>query len=98
METFYRPSLEAIVEAIQKQRQTATGPISVRVYTSYTHVAQLTIAQTIFLVGGFAASPWLYNNLQQVVKPLGLTVCRPDTHTYVYYSSVMLNVPFTLPI
>ncbi|OJT02592.1 Heat shock 70 kDa protein 12B [Trametes pubescens] len=64
MEAFYGPSLEAIVEAVQKQRHTATRPIS-----------------TVFLVGGFAASPWLYSNLRQVVSPLGLTVCRPDTHT-----------------
>ncbi|EIW54761.1 uncharacterized protein TRAVEDRAFT_50899 [Trametes versicolor FP-101664 SS1] len=64
METFYKPSLDAIVEGVRKQRQTAERPIS-----------------TIFLVGGFAASPWLYKNLQQAVGPLGLTVCRPDTHT-----------------
>ncbi|KAL1941016.1 hypothetical protein VTO73DRAFT_7652 [Trametes versicolor] len=64
MEALYKPSLDAVVEAIQKQRQTATCPIS-----------------TIFLVGGFAASPWLYSSLQQVVRPLGLAVCRPDTHT-----------------
>ncbi|OSC99572.1 hypothetical protein PYCCODRAFT_1394827 [Trametes coccinea BRFM310] len=36
---------------------------------------------TIFLVGGFAASPWLYNNLQRSLRSLGLTVYRPDTHT-----------------
>ncbi|KAI9060753.1 hypothetical protein FKP32DRAFT_1577403 [Trametes sanguinea] len=36
---------------------------------------------TIFLVGGFAASPWLYNNLQQELRGLGMTLYRPDTHT-----------------
>ncbi|KAI0773051.1 hypothetical protein BD413DRAFT_656213 [Trametes elegans] len=64
MESFFKPSLDSIVSAIQRQRQTASRPIS-----------------TIFLVGGFAASPWLYSNLQQVVKDVGLTLCRPDTHT-----------------
>ncbi|KAL1941029.1 hypothetical protein VTO73DRAFT_7665 [Trametes versicolor] len=64
MEEFYKPSLDAIVRAVQKQRQTASRSIS-----------------TIFLVGGFAASPWLYAKLQKAVKPLGLELCRPDTHT-----------------
>ncbi|KAI0367126.1 hypothetical protein BV20DRAFT_1055106 [Pilatotrama ljubarskyi] len=64
MEAFYKPSLDAIVDAIQKQQQAASRPIS-----------------NIFLVGGFAASPWLYANLQQNLRTLGLTLCRPDTHT-----------------
>ncbi|KAI0350808.1 hypothetical protein OH77DRAFT_1412306 [Trametes cingulata] len=64
MEAFYKPSLDAIVDAIRKQRQAAT-----------------TFAATIFLVGGFAASPWLYANLQRSVRSLGLTLSRPDTHT-----------------
>ncbi|KAI0656113.1 hypothetical protein C8Q70DRAFT_391425 [Cubamyces menziesii] len=36
---------------------------------------------TVFLVGGFAASPWLYANLQRELETLGLSLCRPDTHT-----------------
>ncbi|KAI0704722.1 hypothetical protein C8Q76DRAFT_631038 [Earliella scabrosa] len=36
---------------------------------------------TVFLVGGFAASPWLYNNLKKKLNVLGLTLCRPDSHT-----------------
>ncbi|KAH9847715.1 hypothetical protein C2E23DRAFT_484151 [Lenzites betulinus] len=64
MEAFYKPSLDAIVQAVQKQRQTASRPIS-----------------TVFLVGGFAASPWLYARLNDAIKPLGLKLCRPDSHT-----------------
>ncbi|KAI0668093.1 hypothetical protein C8Q78DRAFT_1081495 [Trametes maxima] len=64
MESFFKPSLDAIVAAVQTQRQTASRPIS-----------------TVFLVGGFAANPWLYAHLQSALDPLGLTLCRPDTHT-----------------
>ncbi|KAI0628133.1 hypothetical protein C8Q77DRAFT_1162430 [Trametes polyzona] len=64
MESFYKPSLDAIVAAVRKQRDEAVGAIS-----------------NVFLVGGFAASPWLYANLQKAVKPLGLKLYRPDTHT-----------------
>ncbi|KAI8977711.1 hypothetical protein BD414DRAFT_538976 [Trametes punicea] len=64
MESFYKPSLEAILKAIQSQRQAASRPVS-----------------TIFLVGGLAASPWLYANLQHALEPLSLSLSRPDTHT-----------------
>lgn len=33
MEEFYIPSLNAIVKAVQKQRQTASRPISVDIFT-----------------------------------------------------------------
>jgi hypothetical protein len=33
------------------------------------------------LVGGFAASPWLFNQLQARFKPLNVTVSRPDSQT-----------------
>ncbi|KAH9940114.1 uncharacterized protein BXZ73DRAFT_43285 [Epithele typhae] len=35
---------------------------------------------TAFLVGGFAASPWLYVSLKRRLEDLGLTLCRPDSH------------------
>ncbi|KAH9940112.1 uncharacterized protein BXZ73DRAFT_99109 [Epithele typhae] len=35
---------------------------------------------TVFLVGGFAASPWLYASLKNRLKDLGLTLYRPDSH------------------
>ena len=39
--------------------------------------------QAIFLVGGFAASDWLYSQLKEQLAPLDLAVLRPDTHVYV---------------
>ncbi|KAG1846570.1 hypothetical protein DFJ58DRAFT_705635 [Suillus subalutaceus] len=44
------------------------------------HVATKTI-RTVFLVGGFAASEWLFTRLQNHLRPLGLDFCRPDSHT-----------------
>ncbi|RDB20568.1 Heat shock protein 12A [Hypsizygus marmoreus] len=35
---------------------------------------------SIFLVGGFAASDWLFSQLKTSLEPLGLDFCRPDSH------------------
>lgn len=35
---------------------------------------------TIVLVGGFAASDWLFSQLQQQLGSRGLSICRPDGH------------------
>ncbi|KAF6748676.1 hypothetical protein DFP72DRAFT_915785 [Ephemerocybe angulata] len=35
---------------------------------------------SVFLVGGFSASPWLYNQVREQIEALGMTVSRPDTH------------------
>jgi len=32
------------------------------------------------LVGGFAASDWLYEKVQEELKPLGFKVTRPENH------------------
>ncbi|KAH9895579.1 hypothetical protein C8Q73DRAFT_789379 [Cubamyces lactineus] len=36
---------------------------------------------TVLLVGGFAASPWLFSTLQGNLASLGLRLFRPDAHT-----------------
>ncbi|KAK0222693.1 hypothetical protein EDD85DRAFT_959951 [Armillaria nabsnona] len=35
---------------------------------------------TIFLVGGFAASDWVFLKLQEYLTPLGIAFSRPDSH------------------
>ncbi|KAI6046250.1 hypothetical protein EDC04DRAFT_1677424 [Pisolithus marmoratus] len=35
---------------------------------------------SVFLVGGFAASDWLYTRLVECVSSLGMTICRPKQH------------------
>ncbi|KAI0342873.1 hypothetical protein BDW22DRAFT_1407386 [Trametopsis cervina] len=37
--------------------------------------------KSVWLVGGFAASPWLFSQLQERLKPMGVTVSRPDSQT-----------------
>ncbi|KAI0044928.1 hypothetical protein FA95DRAFT_1583585 [Auriscalpium vulgare] len=37
--------------------------------------------KSVWLVGGFAASPWLFSQLQERLGPLGVTVSRPDSQT-----------------
>ncbi|KAJ7698158.1 hypothetical protein B0H16DRAFT_1668927 [Mycena metata] len=38
------------------------------------------IFQSVFLVGGFAASDWLYSELKMCLKDLGLDISRPDSY------------------
>ncbi|KAF9465189.1 hypothetical protein BDZ94DRAFT_1307339 [Collybia nuda] len=35
---------------------------------------------SVFLVGGFAANNWLFSRLRDVLTPLGVNLCRPDSH------------------
>jgi hypothetical protein len=51
--------------------------------TSETYVSQA--LQSVFLVGGFAASNWLFTKLKDSLEPFGLTFCRPDSHVYVLF-------------
>lgn len=39
--------------------------------------------QMALLVGGFAASPWLFSNLQAALSQMGVSIARPDRHTCV---------------
>ena len=39
----------------------------------------------VFLVGGFAANPWLYSSLKTNLEATGVALYRPDSHTYVIY-------------
>ena len=42
------------------------------------------LLQSVFLVGGFGASDYLFAQLKEGLAPLGLNVLRPDTHVYVH--------------
>ncbi|TDL19908.1 hypothetical protein BD410DRAFT_815768 [Rickenella mellea] len=39
------------------------------------------VVKAVWLVGGFAANPWLFKQLQERLAPLNVTVNRPDTQT-----------------
>ncbi|PCH36670.1 hypothetical protein WOLCODRAFT_92097 [Wolfiporia cocos MD-104 SS10] len=62
--SFFEPSITAIVDAIQTQRQDIFPPLI-----------------NVFLVGGFAASPWLFSRLQNTLSQHGMSLARPDRHT-----------------
>ncbi|PFH47369.1 hypothetical protein AMATHDRAFT_67869 [Amanita thiersii Skay4041] len=59
----FKPSVEAIMNAIEEQRLQTTTPI-----------------KAVFLVGGFAASDYLFNQVVEQLQPQGLQVTRPDGH------------------
>ncbi|KAH7883407.1 hypothetical protein F5I97DRAFT_1981501 [Phlebopus sp. FC_14] len=42
--------------------------------------ASLTPITSVFLVGGFAASEWLFSSLRKYFDGLGISLCRPDSH------------------
>jgi len=37
--------------------------------------------QVAFFVGGFATSPWLFEQLEKRLLGIGLKICKPDTAT-----------------
>ena len=41
--------------------------------------------KSVWLVGGFAASPWLFTQLLERLAPFKIVVSRPDTQTCVYH-------------
>ncbi|KAI6124648.1 hypothetical protein EV401DRAFT_1161170 [Pisolithus croceorrhizus] len=43
-------------------------------------LAASTPIKSVFLVGGFAASEWLFASLQKYFAPRGIEICRPDSH------------------
>ncbi|KAG6371758.1 hypothetical protein JVT61DRAFT_9110 [Boletus reticuloceps] len=77
--TLFEPSAAAIIDAVENQRRLATKPIQ-RTSTLDRSTRRLTTAQSIFLVGGFAASDSLFSKLQGHIRPLNLDFCRPDSH------------------
>ena len=43
------------------------------------------IFQHVVLVGGFAASDWLFFKVHELLTPLGLNIARPDNHVWVFF-------------
>lgn len=61
----FEPSIDATFKAIKRQIDATTGGS----------------IKSVFLVGGYAASPWLFSQLQERLKALKIVVSRPDTQT-----------------
>ena len=54
---------------------------SVRMDVSILTSFLMTWEQLVLLVGGFATSPWLSEQLEKRLSGLGLKICKPDTQT-----------------
>ncbi|KAL0064092.1 hypothetical protein AAF712_008952 [Marasmius tenuissimus] len=63
MKLFFTPSVEEILEAVQEQMK---------------EVEKHTPISSVFLVGGFAASDYLFSTLQTSLNQLNLSFYRPD--------------------
>ena len=86
---FFEPSIQCIVKSIKEQCEDSVAEISVRNFVTFGyHIfrTKLVCSKSVFLVGGFAASDWLYQNLKSTFTSRGLDVSRPDSHVYVYHS------------
>ncbi|OAX34642.1 hypothetical protein K503DRAFT_859084 [Rhizopogon vinicolor AM-OR11-026] len=67
----FEPSVKTIIEAFEQQKRVASTPVNTDSDNDM---------KFVFLVGGFAASDWLFARLQEYFQPLGIGFCRPDGH------------------
>jgi hypothetical protein len=77
---FFQPSIECIDKAVLEQKNSAHKTISVSLFTSLFKYRFANHIQHVLLVGGFAASDWLFSKLHDLLTPLGLNVVRPENH------------------
>ena len=80
---FFQPSIDCIVNAVLEQKNNAHKTISVSLFSSlfkYLFPIHLPYFQHVVLVGGFAASDWLFSKVYESLTPLGLNIVRPENH------------------
>jgi hypothetical protein len=80
---FFQPSIDCIVEAVHEQKNGAHKMISVSLHTSSLPMSfsePSSVCQHVVLVGGFAASDWLFAKLYDKLTPLGLNIVRPENY------------------
>ena len=80
---FFQLSIDCVVKAVLEQKKIAHKTISVSVYVSffkYGFPNHLLCFQHVVLVGGFAASDWLFSEIYELLTPLGLKIFRPENH------------------
>ncbi|KAF9243386.1 hypothetical protein BU15DRAFT_86367 [Melanogaster broomeanus] len=64
-----------VAELFEPSIQAAVASIKAQV------VASQGMIKSVWLVGGFAASPWLFSQLQERLASLKITISRPDNQT-----------------
>ena len=80
---FFQPSVDCIFKATLAQKNSAHKTISVSLFWSffiYRFPNNLFCFQHVVLVGGFAASDWLFSKVYELLSPLGLNIVRPENH------------------
>ena len=85
---FFQPSIDCIVKAVLEQKSSAHKTISVSLYTTlfgYHYANHFLYFQHVVLVGGFAASNWLFSKVHELLTPVGLNVVRPENHVWVFF-------------
>jgi hypothetical protein len=84
MVTLFEPSIMTIQDAINHQINTASARITVSEPCESSPFLSLTTPrQAVLMVGGFAASYWLFSKLQTYLQGQGIRFVRPDGHLYV---------------
>lgn len=77
---FFEPSIQCIFDAVRDQRRAAAQEVSVSLKVVNSPLRLMIEIQTVFLVGGFAASDYLFMQLQERLREHGFSVHRPDAH------------------
>lgn len=78
----FEPSIKATIDAVKAQIEEAPHPINVRCLPLLQVCRSTHISQAVYLVGGFAASPYLISTLKQRLASSGVTVSVPDAQTW----------------
>jgi len=80
---FFEPSVECIVKGVLDQCKVAHKPISVCLSGLLAALYPEPAFQYVILVGGFAASDWLFNQVRDNLLPHDLNIIRPENHVSV---------------
>ena len=84
MASFFKPSIQCIIDSVQEQRKKAhkkfTVSINYFLFINAGRLFDIVDWQHVVLVGGFAASDWLYKKVSEALKEKGFSVVRPDHH------------------
>lgn len=82
MAGFFEPSIQSTVDSVRENFTEILSMNSVR-ELEIPWPARLKLRiQFAFLVGGFASSPWLSEQLGERLSDLGLRFFKPDTQTW----------------
>lgn len=82
MATLFEPSAKCIIDVVEQQRRAASKTIAVSLGLYFLRLLDLRQIQSVFLVGGFSASGWLFSRIQKYLVPFGIKVCRANSQVY----------------